>query len=74
VHVPNFDDPEIPKGSLAIARALGYRSILVVPILREGGAVGAIAVARERVGPFSDTQIELLKTFADQAAIAIENA
>jgi GAF domain-containing protein len=73
VHVPDFDDPGVPKESLAIARALGYRSILVVPILKERAPVGAIAVARKRAGPFSESQIELLKTFADQAVIAIEN-
>jgi signal transduction histidine kinase len=73
VHVPDMDDREVPQQSLTLARALHYRGILVVPILKKGEPVGAIAVARAEAGPFSESQIELLKTFADQALIAIEN-
>jgi signal transduction histidine kinase/CheY-like chemotaxis protein len=51
----------------------GWRSVLAVPMLREGVAVGVIWVARGVAGPFPDNQIALLQTFADQAMIAIEN-
>src|SRR5215813_7212405 len=59
--------------ALPLATTAGYRSVLGVPILREGRAIGAIVVARGHLAPFSNEQIKLLKTFADQAAIAIEN-
>jgi len=59
--------------ALPLATTAGYRSVLGVPILREGSAIGAIVVARGHLAPFSNEQIKLLKTFADQAAIAIEN-
>src|SRR5262249_26187284 len=73
VEVRDFDGPGVPAPSVPLARALGYRSILVVPMLRRGQPVGAIAVARPTTGPFSTRQVELLSTFADQAVIAIEN-
>src|SRR5262245_21077111 len=63
---------EYPEGS-EIARRLGYRTFLAVPLIRAGNAIGVINVRRAECRPFSARQIDLLKTFADHAVIAIEN-
>ena len=74
IHVSDVqaDTAEYPEGS-AIARRLGYRTMVAIPLMRASEVIGAITIRRAEVRPFTDRQIALLKTFADQAVIAIEN-
>ncbi|HET9338715.1 MAG TPA: ATP-binding protein, partial [Casimicrobiaceae bacterium] len=75
VHYPDVDaGPEVPEGTRRACAATGQRAVVFAPMLWEGRGVGVIFVGRPTPGPFSDKDVALLRTFADQAAIAIQNA
>src|SRR6516165_3302835 len=72
IHIPDVKND--PDYTWVEAQKLDdYRTIIAVPMLREGVPIGVLTLTRSEVRPFSDRQVELVTTFADQAAIAIEN-
>jgi signal transduction histidine kinase len=71
--VAKLIDSRYPDSREAQTR-LGFRTVLAVPMVREGASVGIIAVLRKEVQPFSNAEVRLVETFADQAVIAIQNA
>src|SRR5262249_38384253 len=73
VQIADAEDPSVPSFTQSVARAVGFRSHLAGPMLKGGEPVGGIVVVRREVGKFTEAEVELLKTFADQAVIAIEN-
>jgi GAF domain-containing protein len=75
VHVRDLlsaEGAEFPNGQ-KLARSVGFRTMLTVPLLREGESIGVIMLRRKEVQPFGEKQIVLLQTFANQAVIAIGN-
>jgi two-component system, NtrC family, sensor kinase len=76
IHIPDLDnvDPSMADWPVMAARAEGARTICGTPLRREGEAIGALIVYRNRLAPFSAEELALQQSFADQAAIAIENA
>ncbi|MEO6747137.1 MAG: GAF domain-containing protein [Caldimonas sp.] len=73
VHITDTEAEDVPALLRDLARARGYRSMLLCPLRRDTTTTGIISVTRVAPGPFPTHQVELLQTFADQAVIAIEN-
>src|SRR5213596_2281808 len=73
VHLEDAQSDARFPASHALARIMGYHTGLAVPMLRDSGPVGAIVVFRQERRPFTESEIALLRTFANQAVIAIEN-
>ena len=76
IHIPDLDniDPAMADWPVTAARAAGARTVAGTPLRREGKAIGALIVFRDQLAPFTDDELALQQSFADQAAIAIENA
>src|SRR5262245_39269328 len=73
-HIADIETEDaVPEASRRRARLIGYRGLLQVPMLKDGRVIGVLGVSRREPGRFSDAEIALLQTFADQAVIAIEN-
>jgi GAF domain-containing protein len=73
INLGDVDSDPSNSRMLTFQKTFGYRSVMLVPLMREGRGVGVFALCSNRAGAFSQRQIELVQTFADQAVIAIEN-
>ena len=73
-YAPVLGNPAAPPATKQFARELGFNAVIFAPMIREDKVIGAIGTARRSADSFDDKQIALIKTFADQAVIAIENA
>src|SRR5262245_47702177 len=73
IHVPDIEIEELEPSVREFYRRIRLRALVAVPMIYEGRPIGVVGVSRGAAGPFSDRQIDLLRTFADQAVIAIEN-
>ena len=71
---PVLGNPESPPATVEFARSFGFNSLIAAPLMREDKVIGAIVTAHRDAVPFDSKQVALIKTFADQAVIAIQNA
>ncbi|MBR0687971.1 GAF domain-containing protein [Bradyrhizobium manausense] len=74
IQFPDAEAEDVPELNRNLARLRGFRSVLFMPLMNRGTAVGMISVTRTETGAFAPDLVQLLQTFADQAVIAIENA
>ncbi|MGH7787774.1 MAG: GAF domain-containing protein, partial [Candidatus Binatia bacterium] len=74
VHIRNWDDEPADRYPNAPSRRAGAKSALAIPMIRDGVAVGVVAFSRFTSGGYTDAEVSLLKTFVDQAAVAVDNA
>src|SRR6185369_14517974 len=74
IQFPDSEAEHVPELNRNLARLRGFRSVLFMPLMSRGTAVGMISVTRAEPGAFAPDLVQLLQTFADQAVIAIENA
>ena len=73
LHIPDWDAIDVPPHERQVQALRGAHAALYIPLLREGECIGVLALTRDRSGPFTDVEIALAGSFADQAVIAIEN-
>jgi GAF domain-containing protein/anti-sigma regulatory factor (Ser/Thr protein kinase) len=73
VHVSDVETEDLDPSTRELYRRIRLRAVVAVPMIHEGRPIGVMSVSRETPGPFSERQIDLLRAFADQAVIAIEN-